>query len=64
MYALLVAHTSMGLRFGRDWLYDEKSKNKTVDDLSTKIAQKVVDELDVEVRKGGLVDEIGHPWFI
>ena len=57
MYALLVAHTSMGLRFGRDWLYDEKSKNKTLDDLSTRIAQKVVDELDVEVRKGGLADE-------
>jgi RNA 3'-terminal phosphate cyclase (ATP) len=57
MYTLLVAHTSTGLRFGRDWLYDEKSKNKSVDELSTKIAQKVVDELDAEVRKGGLIDE-------
>jgi RNA 3'-terminal phosphate cyclase (ATP) len=57
MYTLLVAHTSTGLHFGRDWLYDEKSKNKTLNDLSTEIAQKVVDELDVEVRKGGLVDE-------
>jgi RNA 3'-terminal phosphate cyclase (ATP) len=57
MYTLLVAHTSTGLRFGRDWLYDEKSKNKTLDQLSTEIAQKVVDELDVEVRKGGLADE-------
>jgi RNA 3'-terminal phosphate cyclase (ATP) len=57
MYTLLVAHTSTGLRFGRDWLYDEKSKNKSLDKLSTEIAQKVVDELDVEVRKGGLVDE-------
>jgi RNA 3'-terminal phosphate cyclase (ATP) len=57
MYTLLVAHTSTGLRFGRDWLYDEKSKNKSLDYLCTKIAQKVVDELDVEVRKGGLVDE-------
>ncbi|TVY14433.1 RNA 3'-terminal phosphate cyclase [Lachnellula arida] len=57
MYTLLVAHTSTGLRFGRDWLYDRKSKNKSLDDLSTEIAQKVVDELDAEVRKGGLVDE-------
>ncbi len=57
MYTLLVAHTSTGLRFGRDWLYDNKSKNKTPDKLSTEIAQKVVDELDVEIRKGGLVDE-------
>ncbi|TVY27576.1 RNA 3'-terminal phosphate cyclase [Lachnellula hyalina] len=57
MYTLLVAHTSTGLRFGRDWLYDRKSKNKPLDDLSTEIAQKVVDELDAEVRKGGLVDE-------
>jgi RNA 3'-terminal phosphate cyclase (ATP) len=57
MYTLLVAHTSTGLRFGRDWLYDEKSKNKTPDKLSTEISRKVVDELDIEVRKGGVVDE-------
>jgi RNA 3'-terminal phosphate cyclase (ATP) len=57
IYTLLVAHTSTGLRFGRDWLYDRKSKDKSPDDLSTEIAQKVVDELDAEVRKGGLVDE-------
>lgn len=57
MYTLLVAHTSTGLRFGRDWLYDRKSRDKSPDDLSTEIAQKVVDDLDVEVRKGALVDE-------
>jgi RNA 3'-terminal phosphate cyclase (ATP) len=57
MYTLLVAHTSTGLRFGRDWLYDGKAKDKTMDQLSTEISQRVVDELDVEVRKGGLVDE-------
>lgn len=57
MYALLVAHTTTGLRFGKDWLYDEKSKGKDVDVLSTRIAQKVVDGLDIEIRKGGLVDE-------
>lgn len=57
MYALLVAHTTTGLRFGKDWLYDEKSKGKDVDELSTRIAQRVVDGLDTELRTGGLVDE-------
>jgi RNA 3'-terminal phosphate cyclase (ATP) len=57
IYTLLVAHTSTGLRFGRDWLYDHKIKNKTADQLSKEIARKVVHDLDIEVRKGGLVDE-------
>jgi RNA 3'-terminal phosphate cyclase (ATP) len=57
MYTLLVAHTSTGLRFGRDWLYDRKTKDKDPDQISTEIAQKVVDELDTELRKGGLIDE-------
>jgi RNA 3'-terminal phosphate cyclase (ATP) len=57
MYTLLVAHTTTGLRFGRDWLYDKKSKDKTSDSLATEIAQKVVDELDAQIRKGGTVDE-------
>jgi hypothetical protein len=33
------------------FLYNGKTKNKTADGLSTKIAQKVVDELDAEVGK-------------
>lgn len=57
IYTLLVAHTSTGLRFGRDWLYDLKTRDKKPDDLATEISQRVVDELDVEVRKGGVVDE-------
>jgi RNA 3'-terminal phosphate cyclase (ATP) len=57
IYTLLVAHTSTGLRFGRDWLYDKKTKDMSLDELSTDIAQNVVDKLDSEVRKGGLVDE-------
>ncbi|KAF4613382.1 hypothetical protein G7Y89_g15507 [Cudoniella acicularis] len=57
MYTLLVAHTSTGLRFGRDWLYDKTAKGKSWEDLSTEISQRVVDELDNEVQKGGLVDE-------
>lgn len=57
MYTLLVAHTSTGLRFGRDWLYDRKTKDKDPDKIAIEIAQKVVDELDVEWGKGGMADE-------
>ncbi|KAG9230157.1 RNA 3'-terminal phosphate cyclase domain-containing protein [Amylocarpus encephaloides] len=57
MYLLLVAHTSTGLRFGRDWLYDKSAKKKSWDQLSTEMAQGVVDALDRDVQKGGLVDE-------
>ncbi len=57
IYVLLVAHTSTGLRFGRDCLYNGKTKDKNPDELSTEVSQTVVDELDAELRKGGLVDE-------
>lgn len=57
IYAMLVAHTSTGLRFGRDWLYDRKTKGKTPEDISAEIAEKVVEDLDAELKKGGLVDE-------
>ncbi|KAI6710436.1 hypothetical protein JHW43_007044 [Diplocarpon mali] len=56
-YALLVAHTSTGLRFGRDWLYGGKTRGKSAEDLATEIASQVTKELDAEVRKGGVVDE-------
>ncbi|KAF7955879.1 hypothetical protein EAE96_004801 [Botrytis aclada] len=57
IYTLLVAHTSTGLRFGRDWLYDRKTKDRTPEDISAEIAKKVVEDLDSEFEKGGLVDE-------
>ena len=57
LYTLLVAHTSTGLQFGRDWLYDRRTKGKTPEELSTEISQKVVDDLHLELEKGGLVDE-------
>lgn len=55
-YTLLVAHTTTGLRFGRDWLYDKKTKDKTEDKLSAEISQRVVNELDKELQKGGVID--------
>jgi len=57
IYTLLVAHTSTGLRFGRDWLYDKKTKGKTPHQLATEISQKVVSELDIELQNNGVVDE-------
>jgi RNA 3'-terminal phosphate cyclase (ATP) len=45
IYTLLVAHTSTGLRFGRDWLYDRKTNNKSTDDLSSEISQKVIESV-------------------
>lgn len=57
IYTLLVSHTSTDLRFGHDWLYDKKTKDKTPDQLATEISQRVVDGLDAELRKGGTVDE-------
>ncbi|CCD54050.1 similar to RNA 3'-terminal phosphate cyclase [Botrytis cinerea T4] len=57
IYTLLVAHTSTGLRFGRDWLYDRKTKDRTPEDISADIAEKVVEDLNAEFEKGGLVDE-------
>ncbi|KAI9046923.1 hypothetical protein LZ554_009001 [Drepanopeziza brunnea f. sp. 'monogermtubi'] len=56
-YTLLVVHTSNGLRFGRDWLYDGKTRNKSADDLAAEIAARVVNELDAEIGKRGVVDE-------
>ncbi|TGO46958.1 hypothetical protein BOTNAR_0554g00050 [Botryotinia narcissicola] len=57
IYTLLVAHTSTGLVFGRDWLYDRKTKDRTPEDISIEIAGKVVEDLESEFKKGGLVDE-------
>jgi RNA 3'-terminal phosphate cyclase (ATP) len=57
MYALLVAHTSTGLRFGRDWLYDKTSKNKSPKTLSIEMARGIVAGLDRTLCRGGLVDE-------
>ena len=57
IYTLLVAHTTAGLRLGHDWLYDKKTKDKDANEIGTEVAQKVVDGLDAEIRKGGVVDE-------
>jgi RNA 3'-terminal phosphate cyclase (ATP) len=57
IYTLLVAHTSTGLRFGRDWLYDGKTRDKAGEQLSREVSRRVVKELNAEIQKGGVVDE-------
>jgi RNA 3'-terminal phosphate cyclase (ATP) len=54
-YLLVVAHTSNGFRLGRDWLYDRKIKDP--DAVSMQLAERVVGELELEMRHGGCVDE-------
>ncbi|PQE15772.1 hypothetical protein CJF30_00006177 [Rutstroemia sp. NJR-2017a BBW] len=57
IYTILVAHTSTGLRFGRDWLYDRKTKGRSPEEISEELVKRVVKGLDRELNRGGLVDE-------
>ncbi|KAI1337197.1 EPT/RTPC-like protein [Xylariaceae sp. FL0016] len=57
MYTLLVVHSETGLRWGRDFLYDRKAKNKTPENLSDEISRKVCKDLFEEISKRGVVDE-------
>ncbi|RYP48715.1 hypothetical protein DL768_005435 [Monosporascus sp. mg162] len=58
LYALVVARSAGGLRWGRDWLYDRSAKKKTPDKLAAEISRKVCDDLQAEVaRRRGVVDE-------
>ncbi|KAK6216376.1 hypothetical protein LQW54_003580 [Pestalotiopsis sp. IQ-011] len=57
MYVLGVAHSKTGLRWGRDYLYDRKWKDKTPERLADEIADKVAEDLHGEVALRGAVDE-------
>jgi RNA 3'-terminal phosphate cyclase (ATP) len=57
IYTILVAHTSTGLRFGRDWLYDRKTKGRSPEEISEELVKRVVKGLDRELNRGGVVDE-------
>ncbi|RYP07205.1 hypothetical protein DL764_002651 [Monosporascus ibericus] len=57
LYALVVARSAGGLRWGRDWLYDRSAKKKTPDKLAAEISRKVCDDLHAEVAgRKGVVD--------
>lgn len=54
LYLLLVAETSKGFRYGRDWLYDRKIGE--VGDAVGGLVERVVGDLEGEVRGGRGVD--------
>ncbi|RYP56064.1 hypothetical protein DL770_010850 [Monosporascus sp. CRB-9-2] len=57
LYALVVARSAGGLRWGCDWLYDRSAKKKTPDKLAAEISRKVCDDLHAEVAdRRGVVD--------
>lgn len=55
LYILLVAHTSTGLRLGRDHLYQERISS--LDNVIPKLVSRAVDDLNAELDHGGCVDE-------
>jgi RNA 3'-terminal phosphate cyclase (ATP) len=59
-YILLVATTTTGLKFGRDWLYDGSFRHLTSaksDAIITAMVKKVGRDLVGELKHGGCVDE-------
>ncbi|KAI4129468.1 MAG: hypothetical protein LQ347_003771, partial [Umbilicaria vellea] len=58
LYLLLVAETSNHYRLGRDWLYDRKLRTpQDLADAPAILMERVVRELEDELRRGGCVDE-------
>ena len=57
LYLLLVAETSNGYRLGRDWLYDHRIKEETMESHTKELVEKVVKDLRRELDHGGCVDE-------
>ena len=56
-YLLLVATTSTGMKFGRDWLYDGGVRAGKTSQIVPNIVRKVSDDLIAEIEHGGCVDE-------
>ncbi|KAI1456825.1 EPT/RTPC-like protein [Annulohypoxylon moriforme] len=57
LYTLLVVHSTTGLRWGHDYMYDRAWKKKTPEILSAEISRKVCRGLLEEVKIRGVVDE-------
>ena len=57
LYLLLVAETSNSHRLGRDWLFDEKTRGLSTEQVCEKLASKVMKDLKMELKHGGCVDE-------
>ncbi|KAJ4290517.1 hypothetical protein N0V90_010734 [Kalmusia sp. IMI 367209] len=56
-YLLLVATTTTGIKFGRDWLYDHGVRAGKIDTVISSLVRKVSDDLIQEIGHGGCVDE-------
>lgn len=56
-YLLLVAETSNDYRLGRDWLFDEKARGSSTENVCKKLVSRVTNDLKKELKHGGCVDE-------
>ncbi len=56
-YLLLVAETSNGYRLGRDWLFDERVRGLSTDQVCEKLVSKVMKDLKKLMKHGRCVDE-------
>ncbi|KAH7081168.1 RNA 3'-terminal phosphate cyclase domain-containing protein [Paraphoma chrysanthemicola] len=56
-YLLLIATSSTGIKFGRDWLYDQAIRPGKSEHIPRTIVKQVSDELLVEIAHEGCVDE-------
>ena len=56
-YLLVVAETSNNYRLGRDWLFDEKARSLSTEQVCKKLVSKVIKDLKMELKHGGCVDE-------
>jgi RNA 3'-terminal phosphate cyclase (ATP) len=56
LYLLLVAETDNGYKLGRDWLYDQRLNTQDPQKTINKMADKVVNDLRIELEHGGCVD--------
>ena len=57
LYLHVVAETSEGFRFGRDWMYDRKFRASSPQQKTEQLVDEVVNDLERELAHGGCVDE-------
>ncbi|KAF9272151.1 hypothetical protein BGZ88_005131 [Linnemannia elongata] len=57
LYLLLVAKSENGHLLGRDWLYDRKTRGGELNRPVEQLVKEVVQQLQMELKHGGCVDE-------
>jgi RNA 3'-terminal phosphate cyclase (ATP) len=63
-YILLVATSSMGVKLGRDWLYDQAVRPGKTERIIPTMVKKVSDDLLAEIEHGGCVDEFSRDQLV